>query len=91
MLLYCYQDKEQHRNKGEKTMENKTSGDIIRGLMKEAGLTQEQLAKLVGMRRQSNVSEALIRDMKYSIFVKMANSMGYEVIIRKNKPGRKES
>lgn len=70
---------------------NKTSGMIIKEIMSEVGLNQTQLAKLVGMKSQSNVSEALARDMKYSLFVKMVESMGYEIVIRKNKRGRKES
>lgn len=58
-------------------------------LMREAGLNQTQLAKLVGMKNQSNVSEALKRDMKYSLFLQMVDALGYEVIIQKKKPGRK--
>lgn len=61
----------------------------IEAVMNREGFTQTQLAKLVGMKNQSNVSEALRRDMKYSLFEKMVEAMGYEVIIQKKKPGRK--
>ena len=62
---------------------------VIEDVMNREGFTQTQLAKLVGMKNQSNVSEALRRDMKYSLFEKMVEAMGYEVIIQKKKPGRK--
>jgi predicted XRE-type DNA-binding protein len=66
-----------------------TAADEIKRVMKEAGFNQTQLAALVGMKNQSNVSEALKRDIKYSLFAKMINAMGYEIIIQKKKPGRK--
>jgi hypothetical protein len=61
----------------------------IERVMKESGINQTQLAKLIGMKNQSNVSEALKRDMKYSLFVGMIEAMGYEIIIQKKKRGRK--
>lgn len=73
-----------------KTVERKhTSRVEVERVMDKEGFTQTQLAKLVGMKNQSNVSEALKRDMKYSLFLKMVEAMGYEVIIQKKKPGRK--
>lgn len=77
-------------------MDNNKKGDYkypsriaIETIMNREGFTQTQLAKLVGKRNQSNISEALRRDMKYSLFEKMVEAMGYEVIIQKKKPGRK--
>ncbi len=65
------------------------SRTIIEEIMKETGLTQAQLAKLVGMKSQTNVSEALKRDMKYSLLEKMVEAMGYEIVIQKKRRGRK--
>lgn len=73
-----------------KTVERKhTSRVEVERVMDKEGFTQTQLAKLVGMKNQSNVSEALKRDMKYSLFARMVEAMGYEIIIQKKKPGRK--
>lgn len=69
-------------------MENRARKEIER-VMAEARINQTQLARLVGMKNQSNVSEALKRDMKYSLFAGMIEAMGYEIIIQKKKRGRK--
>ena len=62
---------------------------VITEIMKTKGLNQTQLAALVGMRNQSNVSEALKRDMKISVFAKLIGALGYEVVVRKKSTGRK--
>lgn len=64
--------------------------DAIEQIMKETGTTQTALAGRVGMRGQTNVSEALKRDMKVSLVAKFAEAMGYELVLVKRKPGRKE-
>jgi transcriptional regulator with XRE-family HTH domain len=69
-------------------MDNKAREEILR-LMKETGITQTQLAKLLGMKNQSNVSEALKRDLKYSLFESMVDALGYEIIIQKKRRGRR--
>lgn len=63
--------------------------DALRKIMVDDGFTQAQLAKLVGMKNQSNISEAFKRDMKISLVVAFADAMGYEVVLQKKKPGRK--
>lgn len=65
------------------------SADIIKTLLKDLGLNQTQLAALVGMKNQTNVSEALKRDMKISVFNRFINALGYEVVIRKKTSGSK--
>lgn len=66
--------------------------DAIIFLQKETGTTQTQLAKLCGMKGQSNVSEALKRqDIKVSIVARFVEAMGYELVIQKKKPGRRTS
>lgn len=62
----------------------------IKQIMKETNTTQKDLAERVGMKRQTNVSEALKRDMKVSMAAKFAEALGYELVLEKKKPGRKE-
>lgn len=66
-----------------------TGRQAIERAMGEAGVTQLQLARAVGLKHQSNVSEALKRDMKISLVAKFAEAMGYELVLQKKKPGRK--
>lgn len=69
---------------------NEMSGaEIVKSIMSETDINQTQLAKLVGMKNQSNVSEALKRDIKFSLFQKMIEAMGYEIIVQKKRRGRK--
>lgn len=65
-----------------------TGSDMIRLIMKEAGFTQTMLARSVGLKNQSNVSEMLKADLKISVFTRFLNTMGYEVIVRKKRPGK---
>ena len=58
--------------------------------MKEKGIVQKDLAKLVGMKRQTNVSEAFKRDMKVSLVARFADALGYELVLVPKKKGRKE-
>lgn len=62
---------------------------IITTIMKEKGISQLMLARMIGFRGQSNVSEALKRDMRISVFAKMLDALGYEVVVRKKSSGRK--
>lgn len=62
----------------------------IKQIMKETNTTQKDLAERVGMKRQTNVSEALKRDMKVSMAAKFAEALGYELVLEKKRPGRKE-
>lgn len=66
-----------------------TGRDTIEAIMDKKGITQGELAKLVGFPGQSTVSEKLKRDIKISVFVKMVNALGYEIVIRERGQGRK--
>lgn len=63
--------------------------NVIEAIMEKKGTTQGELAKLVGFPGQSTVSEKLKRDIKISVFIKMVNALGYEVIVRERGQGRK--
>lgn len=56
-------------------------GEIIRTLIKEAGMTQERLASAMGYKSQSAVAERLKKDMRVSVFSKMCEMLGYEIYI----------
>lgn len=67
-----------------------TANDMIRFLMKTERKNQTEMAELIGVRNQSNVSETLKREIKASTFVKMANALGYDVyLVSRKTPGRK--
>lgn len=65
--------------------------EAIEAIMKESKTNQTMLAKLVGMKSQTNVSEALKRDMKISLVVRFVEAMGYEIVIQKKKQGMKRA
>lgn len=67
-----------------------TAREVVLEILKEKGLTQSDLAKMVGLRNQSNVSETLKREIKVSVFVKFLNALGYRVVIEKKTRGRQE-
>ena len=67
-----------------------TAREVILAILKEKGMTQSDLAKMVGLRNQSNVSETLKREIKVSVFVRFLNALGYRVVIEKKSRGRLE-
>ncbi len=66
-----------------------TGSDVVTEVMHRAQINQTQLAKLVGFKNQSNVSEALKRDIKISVFQRMIDALGYEVVVQKKKQGKR--
>ena len=63
------------------------SNKIIREIMETDGITQAELARKMGYKGQSSVGNALAREngMRVDIFIKMAQAMGYEVVVRRGK------
>jgi transcriptional regulator with XRE-family HTH domain len=68
-----------------------TGTEAVKQAMHDAGITQTQLAKLIGVPGQSTISEYFKRDMKISLVAKMCEAMGYELVIQKKKPGKRSS
>ena len=66
-----------------------TTKEILTAIMQEKGITQMQLATMIGAKNQTNVSMMLSRDMKVSNLTRCAEMLGYEVVLRKKKTGRK--
>lgn len=61
--------------------------EMIRKALELEKLSQKDLADKMGIARQ-NVSQALNRNrvsIRFDSFQKMANALGYEIILRKNK------
>lgn len=68
-----------------------TGREAVEAVMEARGTTQTELAKLAGYPGQSTISEKLKRDIKISVFVKLIEAMGYEVVVRKKHKGPRKS
>ena len=66
-----------------------TANELIRVLLKKSGNTQADLAAKIDMKNQSNVSEALKRDIKASLLIRMIRALGYEIRIVQKDAGNK--
>ena len=65
-----------------------TGREIILRILGEKKIGQWDLARMVGAKNQSNVSETLKRDIKLRVFVKYLDAMGYRVVVEKKGVGR---
>ena len=63
------------------------SSEAIRSLMEADGVSQAELARKMGYKGQSSVGNALSRDngMRVDVFIKMAQALGYEIVVRRGK------
>ena len=61
-----------------------TSKEITKLLIKRKKISQDELARLCGMKSQSNVTGILNRyaSMRVDTFEQMMDALGYEVIVR---------
>lgn len=66
---------------------------LIKELLKESGITMEVLSKLMGYNSKSTISEMLRINagVKCGNLYRIADLLGYEVIVRKKKPGKLEN
>ena len=58
---------------------------IVRSILEQEGLNQQELADKMGIARQ-NVSQALNRNrisMRFDNFERMVSALGYEIVARK--------
>lgn len=62
------------------------AGEIIDTLLSATGTTQSELAKATGRTKQA-VCQAMARgtSMRYATFHRMADTLGYEIVLRKKK------
>ena len=52
------------------------ANDIVKSIMSEKGLTQGDLTKILGVKSQSGVSQALNRDMRISTLTRFLSTLG---------------
>lgn len=63
------------------------ANEVIKGLMSDKKITQGEITKLLGMKSQSGVSQALSRDMKISMLIRFLDCMDCELIVRDKASG----
>ena len=61
-----------------------TAREVIKVLIKRKKISQDELARLCGMKGQTNVASALNRssNMRIDTLEQLANALGYEVVLR---------
>ena len=65
-------------------------GEAIKKAMKDTNTTQTQMARLVGAKSQSVISERLkMSNLSINTVVEMLDAIGYELVIEKRKQGRR--
>jgi hypothetical protein len=70
--------------KGRTAMKRK---DAIKAAMKDAGVTQEVLAEMLGYASQNSVASAIGRNLSMDKFEEMMDVLGFEVVIRRKRKG----
>ncbi len=62
------------------------AGPLIKKLRKDLGVTQEDLASFAGLSRLGVVKlEQEEHDLKLSTLIKVANLLGFEIVLRKRR------
>lgn len=65
-------------------------GEAIKKAMKDTNTTQTQMARLVGAKSQSVISERLkMSNLSIDTVVEMLDAIGYDLVIEKRKQGRR--
>lgn len=65
-------------------------GEAIKKAMKDTNTTQTQMARLVGAKSQSVISERLkMSNLSINTVVEMLDAIGYDLVIEKRKQGRR--
>ena len=59
----------------------------VKGLMSDKKITQGEITKMLGMKSQSGVSQALSRDMKISMLIRFLDCMDCELVVRDKTSG----
>ena len=67
-----------------------TAREVVLEILREKKLKQGDLAAMVGLKNQSNVSETLKREIKVSVFVRWLDALGYRVVVERKTRGRVE-
>ena len=59
--------------------------DAIKAAMKDANITQEVLAEMLGYARQNSVASAIGRNISMDKFEEMMEALGFEIVIRRKR------
>lgn len=63
------------------------ANEVVKGLMSDKKITQGEITKMLGMKSQSGVSQALSRDMKISMLIRFLDCMDCELVVRDKTSG----
>lgn len=58
------------------------ANEVVKALMSDKKITQGEITKMLGMKSQSGVSQALSRDMKISMLIRFLDCMDCELVVR---------
>lgn len=67
------------------------ANEVVKGLMSDKKITQGEITKMLGMKSQSGVSQALSRDMKISMLIRFLDCMDCELVVRDKASGTEHS
>ena len=59
--------------------------DAIKAAMKDAHITQEVLAEMLGYASQNSVASAIGRNISMDKFEEMMEALGFEIVIRRKR------
>ena len=59
--------------------------DAIKAAMKDANITQEVLAEMLGYASQNSVASAISRNISMDKFEDMMEALGFEIVIRRKR------
>lgn len=63
------------------------ANEVVKGLMSDKKITQGEITKMLGMKSQSGVSQALSRDMKISMLIRFLDCMNCELVVKDKTSG----
>lgn len=59
--------------------------EAIKAAMKDANITQEVLAEMLGYASQNSVASAISRNISMDKFEEMMEALGFEIVIRRKR------
>lgn len=65
-----------------KAMSSKTTaGEIVRRILKEKVMSQEEMSKRIGLKTQSGLSERLRGDIRVENLMEILDVLGYDIVL----------
>lgn len=66
------------------------TGEILKAVLKERGITQTQLAEMMGYASQSAVGNKIKLGCTTNLFVEFMDKLGYEVVVQPKTQGKRK-